>query len=145
MPDSENTDGIQSVPAESRPAPAASDDASTSQPSGGEFGALRAFPENPYQTSELPPPKSPVAELVAGAILGGLLGLKIGGLSGLLVISIVGALDGLWVGYLVGRAGTLSVWSVTVNLFRIPFVNVSTIFFPFATIAWSMNRDYQDR
>src|SRR6266852_2011455 len=129
MSPAENDEGIRTTPAPPAPVPAPDPaEASPGNPaSPSPFGSLRAFPSNPFQTSELPPPKSAIAELVAGAILGVLPGLVCFGPAGLLVGPLVGALDGYWVGHLVGRAGKLTVWSLLVNLFRIPFVNVATI------------------
>ena len=68
----------------------------------GTFGGLRSFPSNPYQTSELPPPKSPFNELVAGALLGAAVGVSVRGAIGFVVGAVVGALDGLWVAKMTG-------------------------------------------
>jgi uncharacterized membrane protein len=85
------------------------------------LGSLPAFPGNPEQQSELPPPKTSVVEAVAGAVLGAVVG-PVGGLLagggvlavllGLVVGAAVGALFGLLVAKVSGRIGTLTAGNV---------------------------------
>jgi multisubunit Na+/H+ antiporter MnhB subunit len=116
-----------------------------------EFGSLRPYPTNAYSTTELPP-RSPVAELVAGAIVGGGIGFlfglstSIGGaFSGALVFSIAGMLAGLWVGFLDGRAGFLSWRTVGLNVLRIPALTVISVCLPYMAIRLARQRDLDNR
>jgi hypothetical protein len=147
MPGPENTDAFRTTPAASNSVPvtAPPTEMPVAAPAPGEFSGLRAYPSNPFQTSELPPPKPATSEVVAGAILGGFLGLALFGYPGLVFGPVVGAVDGWWVGKLAGRLGRLRVWSLALNLLRIPFINLVTVLFPFSSMRWLAERDLEDR
>lgn len=103
----------------------------------GGIGRLPSYPGTPDQTSELPPPKTALPECLAGAILGTLVagvGSVLAGcdpatmLLGLLLGSVIGALDGLLVAKLFGKRGTtVSVGSV---LWAVPRVLLWTCVWP---------------
>jgi hypothetical protein len=152
--ESKNKDSILSAPSVPGPAqlPLSVQGTSDSSTGPGEFSGLRPFPSNPYQETELPPPPSPIAELVAGALFGAVAGLmwglagNVGGIVGApLVGSLLGILDGYWVGRIFGRAGFLSAWTVMANFVRIPLMTMASFVFPYLAIRRLRQRDVYDR
>ncbi len=143
--------GLQSAPNPPATPPPAETDAAAGDATPGTYGGLRAYPSNPFQSTELPPPKSAVVELVAGAILGALLcstgrfGLRDWPMVWRVALGVaLGALDGYWVSIIAGRAGALSVWSVFAAMIRIPFFTLASLLAPWTLSRWAMNRDEWD-
>jgi hypothetical protein len=153
--DHDNKNGFQqttSLPAHSRtPSPLAAR-ADPVTPAG-EFKGLTAFPTSPIQKTELEPRRSSIAEVVGGAIAGAFIGLTQcvthryydHVLGGLVVGAALGVFAGLWVGFLFGRAGFVSWWTVTANVFRVPFMTVATLIYPVLWIVWSRQEQQNDR
>ena len=101
------------------------------------IGRLPAYPSDPDQASELPPPTTPINECLAGVILGVFLaggGCVLAGcdlgtvLLGLLLGGSIGALDGLLIAKLSGKSRT----TVTLGgvLWTLPRVLLWTFIWP---------------
>lgn len=148
MSDARHDRGIQPAPPSAAPTEPPPTETSPST-----FAGLRPFPSNPFQSSELLPLKSPIVEVLAGALWGASIGLLIGGqwsdwidaLIGLAVGAIVGAFDGLWAAAVIGRTGELRVGTVVVAIFRILLFNLGMIVMPFAMMRWAADEDLRDR
>jgi len=115
------------------PAPAAKPDKGDAAAS---VGSLPAYPGNPDQRSELSPPKTALVDVLAGAVLGTLaagIGCILAGCDTTTVVlgwvlgCTVGALDGLLVAKLFGKAATASVGAV---LWAVPRVALFTLVWP---------------
>ena len=152
MPDPDDKSAIQNVPGSPAPAfPTKSveiKDEASGKP--GEFSALRAFPSNEFQKSELPPPLSPIAELVGGAIAGFVGGVLCSAGVGMLPVGIllgcgIGLAVGYWVSLIFERAGFLSGWTIIVNVFRVPLFALLTVLRPHIMVfrSWEQDRDHR--
>ncbi len=148
MPEREDKTDIQKTGGTPSPAPVPTgpESPAAAAPAAGTFGGLRAFPSNPFQKTELPPPKSAVAELVGGALAGAVIGGLLGGAGGAVLVGVpVGILDGYLVSRIADRAGRLTARAVLINLVRIPFMTLALFLFPF-TFAYGIAREeYEER
>jgi hypothetical protein len=155
MSDAENQNGVQTTTSAPAPSPSPANperQSARDTAGGGEFAALRPFPTNPYQSTEVEPRRSPIAELIGGAIFGAVAGAILTCtdpveriVTGIVFGSVLGMLDGFWVSLLFERAGFLSAWTVAANVVRIPFCTVGCVAFPYFLIRRMRRRDLKNR
>jgi hypothetical protein len=142
----EDKAGIRKSGGTPSPAPAPTEpEPPAASPPAGTFGGLRAFPSNPFQTTELPPPKSPIAELAGGALAGAAFGGFLAGAGGAVFGVPLGILDGYLVSRIADRAGKLTARAVLINFVRVPFMTLALLLFPFTFAYGLAHEEYEER